>query len=114
MGHPVRLCFDPMIYYPHYKEVYRRMLGEVFAQIDTDHIVDVSMGSFRISKDYLKNMRRHDVLSPVVQFPYENIDGVYQYPDKLRQEMEGFLHKELCKYVEEEHIFAGIRYKRKG
>ena len=58
-----------MIYYPHYKEVYRRMLGEVFAQIDTDHIVDVSMGSFRISKDYLKNMRRHDVLSPVVQFP---------------------------------------------
>ena len=40
MGHPVRLCFDPMIYYPHYKEVYRRMLGEVFAQIDTDHIVD--------------------------------------------------------------------------
>lgn len=52
--------------------------------------------------------------SPVVQFPYENIDGVYQYPDKLRQEMEGFLHKELCKYVEEEHIFAGIRYKRKG
>lgn len=106
MGHPVRLCFDPMIYYPHYKEVYRRMLGKVFAQIDTEHIVDVSMGSFRISKDYLKNMRRHDVLSPVVQFPYENIDGVYQYPDKLRQEMEGFLHKELCKYVEEEHIFC--------
>ena len=106
MGHPVRLCFDPMIYYPHYKEVYRRMLGEVFAQIDTDHIVDVSMGSFRISKDYLKNMRRHDVLSPVVQFPYENIGGVYQYPDKLRQEMEGFSHKELCKYVEEEHIFC--------
>ena len=32
------------------------------------------------------------------------IDGVYQYPDKLRQEMEGFLHKELCQYVEEEHV----------
>ena len=33
-GCPVRLCFDPMIYVPNWKEHYKKMLDEVFHTID--------------------------------------------------------------------------------
>lgn len=104
-GFSVRLCFDPMLYCPDWKMEYREMLDYVFRQIKPEDLVDVSIGSFRISQDYLKKMRKNVPLSPVVQFPYENCRGVYQYPEVLRREMEKFLQGEIEKYMSKEKIF---------
>lgn len=90
-GFRIRLCFDPMIYCPDWRTQYGVMLEQVFAQIDRERIVDVSVGTFRVSQDYLKKMRKNAPLSPVVQFPYRNDRGVYQYPAQLMEEMENFM-----------------------
>ncbi|MCH5268451.1 MAG: radical SAM protein [Lachnospiraceae bacterium] len=104
-GFSVRLCFDPMLYCPNWKREYQEMLVRVFGQIKPEELVDVSIGSFRISQDYLKSMRKSAPLSPVVQFPYENRQGVYQYPEALKREMEDFLQGELEKHLPGEKIF---------
>lgn len=104
-GFLVRLCFDPMIYCTGWQQCYGRMLEQVLEQIDVKKLLDVSVGSFRVSQDYLKKMRKNAPESAVVQFPYENDKGVYHYPKELTTQMESYLLKRLKEYLPEEKIF---------
>lgn len=104
-GFAVRLCFDPMIFCRDWERHYDEMLGQVFAEIDPKLLTDVSVGTFRVSQDYLKKMRKNRPDSAVVQFPYENDSGVYHYSRALTDKMEGFLVKQLREKLPEEKIF---------
>ena len=104
-GYLVRLCFDPMIYHPRWKELYSDLLQEVFEKIPMEQIHDCSLGSFRISESYLKAMGKALPSSPHTQFPYENTGGYYHYPKELMEEMEGFLYSRLQEKLPKEKIF---------
>lgn len=104
-GCKVRLCFDPMLYCPDWEKQYMDMLKQVFMQIDMTRIMDVSVGSFRVSQEYLKKMRRNEPCSAVVQFPYENDGGVYHYPAELTDRMESMLAGQLRSALPSEKIF---------
>jgi spore photoproduct lyase len=104
-GFKARLCFDPMIYVSNWKEIYGRMLDQVREEIDLSSVMDFSVGSFRISDAYLKQMRRVLPDSPAVQFPFMKKDGTYQYPDSIAEEMETYLVDQLSKSVPREKIF---------
>jgi len=104
-GYLVRLCFDPMIYHPRWKELYGDLLQEVFEKIPMEQIHDCSVGSFRISESYLKAMGKALPNSPHTQFPYENTGGYYHYPKELMEEMEGFLYSRLQEKLPKEKIF---------
>lgn len=104
-GCPVRLCFDPMIYLPGWKVHYEEMLEQVYRMIDADKLMDVSVGTFRISQDYLKRMRKQEPDSAVVWFPFQKDDGYCHYPDAMMEEMEGFLTERLKKWIPGEKIF---------
>lgn len=104
-GFPVRLCFDPMIYCRDWERHYGEMLRQVFAGIDMDQIEDVSVGTFRVSQDYLKKMRKNQPCSAVVQFPYQNDNGVYHYSEELTARMEDFLVEQLTNKIPAGKIF---------
>lgn len=104
-GFSVRLCFDPMLYCKGWELQYSKMLKQVFAEINMDKIEDVSVGTFRVSQDYLKKMRRNQPGSAVVQFPYQNDGGIYHYSKELTEQMEGFLTDNLKKELPENKIF---------
>ena len=104
-GYLVRLCFDPMIYHPRWKELYGDLLQEVFEKIPMEQIHDCSVGSFRLSESYLKAMGKALPNSPHTQFPYENTGGYYHYPRELMEEMEGFLYSRLQEKLPKEKIF---------
>ena len=93
-GFPVRLCFDPMIYFRDWKKCYSDMIDKVSSLSDTENVRDISIGTFRISDQYLKNMRKKLPDSEVVQYPYICEGGYYQYPEKVRIRMEDHI-KEL-------------------
>lgn len=105
VGFPVRLCFDPMIYLPKWREYYAEMLGQVYNAIDLENIVDVSVGTFRISQDYLKKMRKQEPDSAVVWFPFQKENGFYHYPNELMEQMESFLVERLKEKMSKEKIF---------
>lgn len=105
LGFTVRLCFDPMIFCPDWRNEYGKMMDKVFAEIPVEKIYDFSVGSFRLSEEYLKNMRHNMPDSAVVQYPYENDHGVYHYSRELTHEMETWMVERLCGKVPEEKIF---------
>lgn len=105
LGHTVRLCFDPMIYCKDWKIEYESMLNKIFEQVDMEMLMDVSVGSFRISQDYLKKMRKQEKDSVIAQFPYVNSEGFYHYPNELLSDMEEFLVTRLIEKIGEDKIF---------
>ena len=102
---PVRLCFDPIIYCQNWKDAYSSMLLEVQKYIDMHQLKDVSVGSFRIPADYMKKLRKDFPESPVCQYPYENRNGVFQYGEKLQNDMENGLITMLQNLIDKDKIF---------
>ncbi len=105
-GFSTRLCFDPMIYVGDYRQVYTEMLDKISQEIDFDKILDFSIGSFRIAKNYMKNMRKSWKNSAVAMFPYELTEGFYHYPMGIDKEMENYMKEMLAERVPEEKIFT--------
>lgn len=104
-GFPVRLCFDPMIYFPNWKDSYTSMCKTVQENIDTHRLKDISLGSFRISSEYIKKLRKDFPDSAICQFPYENKDGYFQYPENIRKDMENTLLTLLQTLISKDKIF---------
>ena len=56
-------------------------------------------------QDYLKKMRKDMPCSAVVNFPYDNVNGYYQYPENIRSDMEEFMIQTVSEYVDKDRIF---------
>ena len=104
-GYRVRLCFDPMLYVKDFKNVYQDFFMNTLEQIPVEKIEDISIGVFRTSSDYLKNMRKGRPNSAIVQYPYENDHGVFHYGKERSSEMIDYAVNIVKRYIPEEKIF---------
>ena len=94
-GAQVRLCFDPLIYINDYELCYNRFVDKILQSIDLTRVRDISIGTFRISSDYLPNLRKASPDSSAVLFPFDREDGFCVYPAKLRERLIGIIKNEL-------------------
>jgi len=105
-GFSIRLCFDPMLFLPGWRQIYTEMMQQVLDTVDIDKVQDISVGSFRISGEYLAPMRRMQPYCSIVWFPYVKKGSYYQYDEEIANEMEGFLLTELSRHIGPEKIFT--------
>lgn len=104
-GFPVRICFDPMIHIPGWKEAYTALIETLHASIPMDRVRDFSIGTYRQSDVYQRRMRRRFPDNAVVQYPYDTENGFCGYRRELRADMEQTMKQVLLRYVSEEKIF---------
>ena len=104
LGWKVRLCFDPMIAVHDSLSVYNAMFDEVSAALPMDRVYDASVGLFRISREYLKEMRRRRPCA-VTCYPYELTEGVYRYPDAVGEPLIALAVERLSGMLPRERIF---------
>ena len=105
-GAAVRLCFDPMIKIPDYEAAYKRLIDETVSAIDPEKLTDVSVGTFRISSDYLNRMRKAYPDSEVAWYPYSIVDGVAQYEPETDRAMQEYVCALLENHIRREKIFT--------
>lgn len=86
-GFSLRLCFDPLLDVPEADRLYPEMIEQVFSVLSPEEIADISLGVFRLSASYLKQLRRAKPSCALSFYPYELTDGVCHY----RQERCNFL-----------------------
>ena len=103
-GFFVRLCFDPMIFHSDWKANYSTLVDTIFSAISAEILYDVSIGVFRISTEYLKNMRKKRPDSAIVQYPYITENGVSHY-GALSETMVHYLENLLLEYLPADKIF---------
>ena len=104
-GWKVRICIDPLIYTDDFEKNYSEMIEYLFSEIDKNKVIDVSIGVFRTSKEYLKKMRNQNKKSEILYYPFECIDGVYTYSDKLKSYMIDFIKEKFLKYININKIY---------
>jgi spore photoproduct lyase len=105
-GFLVRLCFDPMIYCSDWKCQYEELIDSVFSVIPVEHISDTSIGTFRISCEYMKQIRKQRPDSALIQYPFEIYNGIYGYRRELSKEMITFAYNLVRERMPEDKIFV--------
>lgn len=105
-GFPVRLCLDPVLVCAGWKKDYREMMDHLHEAVDLTQVMDFSVGTFRLSAEYMKRMRRQDPGSAILQYPYDCSDGFFHLPDRVEKDTEQYVIDLLKKYVPEERIFV--------
>jgi spore photoproduct lyase len=105
-GWKVRLCFDPVLHIEHWQEHYLDCIRQTFSVIPAESIHDISIGVFRIPRDYLKKMRKQRPDSALLFYPYESRDGVMSYPEQVSDRLVDFVYQHIRSHVPEEKIFV--------
>jgi len=105
-GWTVRLCFDPVLPVDGWEEQYSRCVNETFAAVPPERVLDVSVGTFRIPRDYLKTMRKQRPESALLHYPFEIKNGVFGYPDELGRRLVRHVYDAVRTYVPDQRIFV--------
>lgn len=103
-GIPLRLCFDPMLRFPGWEEEYRKLAQTVRAAFEPGQVRDISIGTFRISTQYLGQMRERSPESPLTQYPYTVRNGVAGYGAKSA-EMTAYMAGLLDGWISRDRMF---------
>lgn len=105
-GWRVRICIDPILRVRSWETVYAQFVAELAARIDLSRIQDISLGVFRINKDYLKNMKRRATVTDLLYYPYERESDLATYREAEKVEMIETLRLNLLAHCAPEHIFV--------
>lgn len=85
-GFSLRLCFDPILDVPQAESLYTALIEETFSVLTPEEITDISLGVFRLSKDYLKQLKKAKPRCAISHYPYELTDGVCHYrPERCNE-----------------------------
>ncbi|MDR2939775.1 MAG: hypothetical protein LBV08_05570, partial [Clostridiales bacterium] len=105
LGYKIRVCIDPLIYIDNFETVYSGFIDDLFSQIESKDILDISIGVFRVNKAYFKKMKKQRFESEVLNYPFETKSNALSYDGQLKNWMLSFIYKKLCLYVNAEKIF---------
>ncbi|WIF94180.1 SPL family radical SAM protein [Caminicella sporogenes] len=104
-GWKVRICFDPLLYVDDWKIQYSKCIDMTFKYLHSKKIYDVSIGVFRISKDYLRKMEREKPYSKILAYPFKCQNGICSYSKEHEDKLKKFVYEEISKYVLKEKIY---------
>lgn len=106
MGLSVRLCFDPVLKFPSWETVYAEMINRTFSELPAHSLKDLSIGSFRVSKDFLSKMRKRREASALLNYPFTLENGVYSYGHEENKRLTEFLVARSAEFIDRAKIFT--------
>ena len=105
-GYLLAIHFDPMIYYPEWKQGYSELLEQIFAVIPQEQITWFSIGSLRFNPEMKKVMESNYPGSGATEAEMVlGDDGKVRYIKPLRVEMYRHLYQLLKQYAPDPYIY---------
>jgi len=104
-GWSLGVRFDPLIYQQNYQTHYRELFCEVFRRLDADRLHSVSLGPFRLPRDYFRTISRLYPNEALFASPLTVTNGMVSYRQDLESELTGFCTGELRSHVPESLLF---------
>ena len=113
-GWPIGLRFDPVICTPGFRRLYDELFARVFGALDPGSVHSVTLGAFRMPKEFHARIARLYPDEPLYAMPMPERLGVAGYPRDVEQRMLGYCRAELEKYVPAGKIFGHALYSGSG
>lgn len=105
-GWPVGLRFDPVLYEPDYKALYDELFEAVFSAVAPSSIHSVTLGAFRMPKDFHARTAGLYPEEPLYAMPMSARHGALGYPPGVESAMLGYCRERLHDYVPNEKLFG--------
>lgn len=103
---PIRICIDPIVVFPKWKQAYTDLIQLLDKHIDFSSVKDMSIGTFRISKNYLSLMRQQYPTSAILQYPYVCDHGFYHLPFALQKQIESHVYHCMEQVIDTNKIYV--------
>lgn len=104
-GWHVGLRFDPLIDHHGYADHYRNLFAEIFAAINIERLHSVSLGSFRVPREYFRQMQRLYPEEKLFAGRMETRNGLTRYDDRRQQQLQSDCTDMLLGYIPEQKLF---------
>ena len=98
-GWKVRLCFDPIMNIENWEKIYSEFFIHIFQTLKPKILHDVTMGTFRMNKDYFNRIKRRNPESDIYYSEYVNEKNTVALPKNIRSHIMEKLKQELSKYI---------------
>lgn len=105
-GWPVRLCVDPVLLVQDWHRIYTQFVATVSSALDLAQARDVSIGVFRMNKDYLKNMRHRAAPTDLLYYPYTTTGNIVTYAQPEHEALTGHVRDLFSRHIPPERIFV--------
>ena len=103
-GWKIGLRFDPLIYEDNYQTNYHELFNKIFSVLDIKQLHSVSLGGFRIPRDYFKTMRRLYPDEILFASRLQDSAGMVKYKKMLADEMFQFCSRIILSHIPD-HLF---------
>lgn len=104
-GWKIGLRFDPLIYTRDYIDEYTELFNSIFTHINPDLTHSVSLGGFRLPKEYFRKLEKLYPEDKLLASPFEEEGNNIGYPEKIRNDMLGFCEDIITKHVTADKFF---------
>ena len=105
-GWTVRICFDPIILIDNWYELYSCFLRELFTDLDISKIKDVTLGVFRMNKDYFKRILKREVKSDLYYDDYSVENGTIVIESKQRDDALNSIEDVISEFIPKSKILT--------
>lgn len=104
-GWQIGLRFDPLIYTKDYAEEYQQLFEIIFSKIDPDLTHSISLGGFRLPKDYFRKLEKLYPDEKLFASPFAEEDNNIGYPANIRNDMLEFCSDIITKHIPDHKFF---------
>jgi len=94
-GWRIGIRFDPVIWHNDYVEDYQMTIEHVFSQLDSDRIDSVTLGGFRLPKDFYKTMHKLYPEHWILNAGLDDSSGMVTYREQIESDVLSVIG-ELC------------------
>ncbi|HIF50187.1 MAG TPA: DNA photolyase [Thiotrichaceae bacterium] len=104
-GWQVGLRFDPLIYTKGFANEYSELFDRIFTKINPELTHSVSLGTFRLPKDYFRKLEKLYPDEKLFASPLTEENNSISYPVEIRDDMLGFCKDIITKHIPSEKFF---------
>ena len=98
-GWKVRLCIDPVMDIENWDKIYSDFFLYLFQKINNKKLYDITLGTFRMNKDYFNRINRRNPESEIYYSEYVTEKNTVALPKNIRSHIMEKLKQELSKYI---------------
>ena len=107
-GWKIRLCFDPVLIYKNWEKDYSDLLDKIIYSLAKNNIYDITVGVFRMGRDYFQRVRKSNPESIEYYKNYIEENKIITVSQKEKDAVRTLFTKKLKDYISKDKIHFWI------
>lgn len=109
-GWNIGLRFDPLIYVENFKTLYGKLFDSVFSVLNMEQVHSISLGSFRLPKDYFKTIQQLYPKEPLFSQDFSisqtrDMQGMVSYKNDKQFELHDYCESIILNHIPDDKYF---------